>query len=258
MIFSKAHILYLLLFLPIFIFSWLLLDIKSKRKLESIIPKHHWPRLIPGLSFTRRRLKFFFFILAIIFIIISCAQPRFGYKKVEKIRRGNHIMIALDTSKSMLAKDITPNRFQRAKQEIKGLLQTVKGDQVGLLLFAGESFIQCPLTNDYAALSLFLDHSHVNSIPKPGSNLAKAIKKTRLNFKNIKGEKLLILFTDGENFDNDPIDSAKVAAKENIKILSVGIGNKEGEPIPIFDTQNNQIGYKKDKNNKRSIFQPQR
>eukprot|EP01047_Picozoa_sp_COSAG01_P000412 COSAG01_NODE_7_length_54400_cov_1218.054935_36_plen_339_part_00 len=250
MSFENPGFLNLLYFIPLLGLLWFYLQNKNATLLETLIPKSRWPQLIPGLSFTRRRNIYLLHLLTFTFIIIAAAGPQYGYKTIEKSRKGANLLIALDTSKSMLARDVLPSRFSLAKQEIKGLISQLQGDQIGLLLFAGESFVQCPLTLDYSALHLFLESSQVGSIPKTGSNLAKAIRKARLHFrKYTSGQNILIIFTDGENFEHDPVESAKVANKEKIKIFTIGVGKNDGEPIPIFNDNGSLKGYKKDKNN---------
>ena len=175
MTFENPKLLLLLWVIPTLLILWTWLQLKSKNKLSHIIPTSQWKNIIPGLSYKRRFWIIISYLVCISCLIIAASQPRYGYKVVEKSRKGLNILIALDTSKSMLAKDLIPNRFTIAKQEIMGLVHLLKGDQIGLILFAGKSFIQCPLTLDYSALSLFLRNSNVGSIPSPGSDLAQAI-----------------------------------------------------------------------------------
>ncbi|MEK9657669.1 MAG: VWA domain-containing protein [bacterium] len=251
MTFAKPNLLWMLLIIPVITGIFILLQINARKKLIRIIPRRHWPTIIPGLCYKQRAWIYTLYLLSFIFLILACAQPQYGFKIIKTARKGINIFIALDTSTSMLAKDVLPNRFTLAKQEIIGLINNLKGDQIGLILFSGDSFIQCPLTLDYNSIMMFLENSQIGSIPKPGSNLAQAIKTARLNFKKYKsGQNILIIFTDGENFENDPIASAKVASKENIKIFPIGLGKSDGEPIPIFNNKTQLIGYKKDKDNK--------
>lgn len=250
MIFVHPYLLLLLIFVLLFFIIWTFLQYRSKKRLARIIPTSQWHSVIPGLSYKRRSASVVCFCLALCCIIFAMGQPKYGYKIVEQSRKGINILIALDTSISMQAKDIFPNRFHTAKKEIKGLINLLKEDHIGLLLFAGKSFIQCPLTSDYNAFSMFLDNSTIGSINSPGSDLAQSIKTARLTFQNHKNsQNILVIFTDGESYVNDPIASAKLAVKENVKIFTVGVGQTKGEPIPIYDEQNQVIGYKKNKQN---------
>ncbi len=176
-------------------------------------------------------------------------RPQFGVKFEKVSRKNQDILIALDTSKSMLAQDIKPSRFFHAKQEIRTLLERLKGDQVGLIGFAGEAYVECPLTLDYLSLAMSLSEIEVGSIPIPGTDIATAIKLARQTFNAMgsQSRKILIVMTDGESFENDPIASAEVAQSQGVTIYTIGIGSATGEPIPEYDDQNQITGYKKDK-----------
>ena len=178
-------------------------------------------------------------------------RPQYGvvFKTVE--RRGHDIYIAIDTSKSMLAQDTQPSRLEHAKREVLGLIDELKGDRIGLIAFAGDAFIQCPLTTDYAALKMYLDFLDAGVVPTPGTDIATAIKTARLSFNRVsKGNKrVLIILSDGESFENDPVKSAEVAFDQDITIYTIGVGTPTGEPIPEFNEAGQLIGYKKDKQN---------
>ena len=169
------------------------------------------------------------------------------FKTVE--RRGHDIFIAVDLSQSMLAQDIKPSRLEHAKREVLGLINELKGDRIGLIGFAGDAFIQCPLTFDYAALKMYLDIMHPDLMPTPGSDLATAIKTARQSFKRTSKGKhpVLILISDGESFGKEALEMAKSAAKKGMVIYALGIGTLSGEPIPLYDDYGRIQGYKKDK-----------
>jgi Ca-activated chloride channel family protein len=187
------------------------------------------------------------FILAVALIIVGLASPQWGARAVMLQRRGLDIVVALDVSKSMLAPDIKPNRLERAKREISAILDRLGGDRIGLVVFAGDAFIQCPLTLDGSAARLLLDAVSTNSGGRPGTAISEAIKTAAGMFeKNEQQFKVLILVTDGEGTEGDPIVEAQEAAKQGIRIYTVGVGTPQGEPIPEFDDSGNQTGFKKD------------
>ena len=224
---------------------------KRFHRLSSMISTPLWNRIIPHLSYSRRFWKRFLLIISLLFVLIALLRPQYGvvFKTVE--RRGHDIYIAIDTSKSMLAQDTQPSRLEHAKREVLGLIDELKGDRIGLIAFAGDAFIQCPLTTDYAALKMYLDFLDAGVVPTPGTDIATAIKTARLSFNRVsKGNKrVLIILSDGESFENDPVKSAEVAFDQDITIYTIGVGTPTGEPIPEFNEAGQLIGYKKDKQN---------
>ena len=154
-------------------------------------------------------------------------------------------LIVIDVSESMLAEDVKPNRLERAKREVIDLIEMLEGDRIGLIAFAGTSFVQCPLTLDYGACKMFLDYIDTDLIPVPGTAIAEAIRTSLKSFnKRERKSKALILITDGEDHEGEPIDAAKEAKKEGIKIFTIGVGREGGAPIPLKDGSG---GFKKDR-----------
>ena len=246
----QQNIFWIVVFLPIF--AIMFIGFKRRKKyLSRFIEPDLWFKMIPNLSYSRRFWKRFLSILAIIFLIIALMRPQYGliFKKVQ--RKGNDIYIAIDTSKSMLVKDIKPSRFEHAKREIYNLIEELKGDRIGIIAFAGDAYVQCPLTLDYGALKLFLNHLDVGSAPVAGTDIATAIKTARTSFEDTSdaSHKILIIISDGEGFENDPVKSAEVAKDNGISIYTIGIGTSAGEPIPLYDDEGAFQGYKKDKKN---------
>ncbi len=225
---------------------------KRKKGLEAFVNAALWPRIVPTLSLSRRFLSYSLWMVAFCLLIVAMMRPQYGLKFDTVTRKGQDIYIALDVSKSMLAKDLQPSRFAFAKQEIGSFIENLKGDRIGLILFAGNAFVQCPLTLDYSAVKLFLDDATIGSIPKPGTDLATAIKTARLSFKKKSQakRKILVIISDGESFENDPVESAQVAKEEGMVIYTVSLGSVEGEPIPLEPQAGGYGGYKKDKANK--------
>jgi len=170
-------------------------------------------------------------------------------KETTLVTKGRDIIIALDTSASMLAEDIQPNRMARAKHELERLIDRLQGDRVGLIVFAGEAFVQCPLTSDYTAAKMFLSEVDVGTVPVPGTSLDRAIDLARNKFVETERQyKVLILLTDGEQTTGDPMPAVEKAAAEGIQIYTIGIGSLSGVPIPIRDEKGQLVEWKKQKN----------
>lgn len=204
-------------------------------------------KLISKVSLEKRKFKVVLFLCGIFFIIVSLAQPQWGYHWEELRRTGIDIVIVLDTSKSMLADDIKPSRLSAAKLEIEDLLKILNGDRIGLVVFSGTSFLQCPLTLDYNAFRLFLDDVDTETIPQPGTDIGGAIKKALGTFeKDSKKHRAIILITDGEDHTGALESAAQKAKNEGVPIYVVGIGSSEGTPIPMLDEEGNK-SYLKDK-----------
>jgi Ca-activated chloride channel family protein len=203
-------------------------------------------KLMRSYSTQRRNLKYTLIIFSYILFVIALANPQIGKRLEEFTRKGVDIMVALDVSKSMLAEDIKPNRLEKAKHEISKLIDLLEGDRVGLIAFAGIAHVQCPLTLDYSAAKLFLNIMETDIIPQPGTALGEAIQKAIPAFNTEERKhKVLILITDGESHESDPLEVATEAEKEGIIIYTVGIGSAQGVPIPLYTKSGNQAGFKK-------------
>ncbi len=203
-------------------------------------------RVMPNISRSRQKLKAVLIIFAVIFVVIALIRPRWGYEWEEVKQRGVEIVVALDVSNSMLAEDVPPNRLRRARMELEDLLKILKGDRIGLVAFAGDSFLQCPLTLDYGAFMMFLDYIDTDLIEVQGTSLGKAINSSIKAFDPKSGKsKAIILITDGEDNSGEALKAAEEAKKAGIKIFAIGIGSEEGSPIPDKKTG----GFKKDSNN---------
>ena len=196
----------------------------------------------------RQILKAALIILGILFMTLALARPQIGTRLEEVRREGVNIIVALDVSLSMLAEDIKPNRLAKAKHEISAFIDLLEGDRIGLIAFAGEAFVQCPLTLDYGAAKTFLDIMDPSLIPEPGTNVGEAIALAIKNFEAQERKyKVLVLITDGEDHGGEPVRMAEVADKEGIVIYTVGIGSPKGVPIPLYGGGGNQKGFKKDR-----------
>jgi len=186
----------------------------------------------------KQRLKEAMIIAGICFAVFALMRPQWGFHWQELRRRGLDIIVALDTSKSMLATDVKPNRLERSKFAIQDLVKKLSGDRIGLIAFAGSAYLQCPLTVDYDGFLLALDDLDVGTIARGGTSISSAITRALGVFKEgDKKYKVLILITDGEDHEGDVLASAKKAAAAGLKIFCIGIGSSEGELIQVTDQQ---------------------
>jgi len=202
----------------------------------------------PYISFARQGGKAAMLIGAVLFMVLTLSRLQCGTHMEMMRREGIDLVVAIDVSSSMLAEDMKPNRIAKARQEVRGILDRLQGDRIGLVAFAGEAFIQCPLTLDYSAAEIFLDVIDVGLIPTQGTAIGTAIRKSSEAYETKERKhKVLILLTDGEDHDTDPVAAAETAREEGIKIYPIGIGSPVGEPIPQLDRKGQRVGYKKDK-----------
>jgi len=236
MSFGEPRLLALLWLLPL---AWLLLVLAGRareRARRRLADTGLLKRLVPGFDPARLRWKLFLFILGFGLVLFALPRPQIGSRLQEVKRRGLDVIVALDTSQSMLAEDLKPNRLEAAKREVEDLFRLLKGNRLGLVTFAGESITSCPLTLDASAASIFLDGITVNSVPVPGTNLDKAIRRALGAFgTREKRFKVLILVTDGESHEGDVLAAAKEAADEGVVIFTIGVGTPEGFTVPLRD-----------------------
>ena len=203
------------------------------KALRRFASPHLLRELTGNVSTSRRMLKNILLVAALGCLFIGLARPQYGKRWIEVKRKGIDILIAVDVSKSMLARDISPNRLERAKLAIRDFAARLEGDRVGLLPFAGTAFLMCPLTTDYAAFDASLTALDVHTIPKGGTNLGVAIHQASTILANEANHKILILVTDGEDLSNDALKAARQAKQEKMTIYTIGVGTPEGELIPL-------------------------
>ena len=188
-------------------------------------------------------------LLALSLIIIALARPQWGSQVRVVEQEGVQMMVLLDVSKSMLAQDIKPDRLTRAKLEISDLMDQLGGDELGLVLFSGASFIQFPLTSDYNTARSFLSSAGPGSISRAGTELGDAIRTAMSGFDQMhENQKVMLILTDGENHQPDVMQAAQEAAREEVLIYTIGFGSPQGEPIPEYGPDGSLLGYLKDKN----------
>ncbi|MBU0945417.1 MAG: VWA domain-containing protein [Proteobacteria bacterium] len=217
---------------------------RRKKELERFAASHLLTKLCKNVSSERRTVKKVLVIAAIGCCFLALARPQYGFKWVEVKRKGIDILFAVDTSKSMLAEDIRPNRLRRAKFAIMDFVSQLEGDRVGLLPFAGSAFCMCPLTIDYDAFESTLEALDTTIIPKGGTDLAAAITEAVAVLSNEANHKILVFITDGENLEGDALGAARAAAEKGMTIYTVGVGTREGELIPL--TRNGKTGFVKE------------
>lgn len=223
--------------------------VRKKRQLKQFGDLPLIMKNAPYISFARQGGKAVLILLGLVFITLALTRLQFGTHLEMLKREGIDLVIALDVSNSMLARDMQPNRLDKAKQEIQGIIQRLRGDRIGVVAFAGEAFIQCPLTLDYTAAEFLLGSMDQNSVSIQGTSIPSAIQMaTRCFEEKERQHKVLLLLTDGEDHDKGSEEAAEEARREGVKIYTVGIGNPSGEPIPLFDRAGNQVGFKKDEN----------
>ena len=204
-------------------------------------------RLSTSINWRGRRWRNALLLAALALFIFALARPQWGSEVREIKQEGLQVMVALDVSQSMLAQDIKPDRLQRAKLEIADLMARLDGDEVGLVLFSGASFIQVPLTSDYFTALNYLEGAGPGVISRPGTVIGDAIRTAARGFDpTLSSQKVLIVMTDGEDHETDPIAAAQEVADEGVLIYTIGFGTPEGEPIPVFDETGAIVDYKRD------------
>lgn len=210
----------------------------------------HWDTALPFRSPVRILLKRLMVSASLGLIVFALSGPQIGTRLIEVKREGTDIVIVFDVSESMNASDITPSRIVKARHEIGRLLKKLKGDRVALVPFASVAFIQVPLTLDYSSVLTTLEAMDPGMIPYPGTSLGEAIKMGSQAFKSeSKAQKIMLLITDSEDHETDPLQEAETASKAGIKIFTVGMATPAGAPIPIRDNRGNITGYKQYKKN---------
>ncbi len=236
--FAYGHILWLLLVIPpaLVVFFWWAMR-ERQRLMTQFIQARLLPGLISGVSPARMKARFVLITVAVALLLVALARPQWGFDWQESKQKGLDIVVAIDTSKSMLAEDIAPNRLARAKLAALDLMQQAKSDRLGLVAFAGGAFLQCPLTIDDNAFKQSVETLDVNIIPQGGTAVAEAINTALGAFKEGDNFKVLVLFTDGEDNDENAVEAAQAAAKEGMKIFTIGIGTTEGELLRIKDAK---------------------
>jgi Ca-activated chloride channel homolog len=233
--FANPDVLYLLLLLPVFVLLYILETIRKNRALKKLGDSKLIDQLVPELSKSRPLIKFILELAAFSSAIVMLARPQFGSKIEDVKKQGVEVIIALDVSNSMLSEDIKPDRLTRAKQAITRLVDNLDNDKIGLIVFAGDAYTQIPITTDYVSAKMFLSAISPEIVPKQGTAIGAAISLGMKSFSPGEAKsKAMIIITDGENHEDDPLKEAEEAAKAGIVIHTIGIGSTEGVPVPVY------------------------
>ncbi len=246
MSFGAPQWLWGLLLIPILIALFIRAEHRGLRRLQEFVSARLLPQLSGTVNRPRRVLRFALVLLGLSLALLSLAQPRWGYTFEDVKRKGLDLLIATDTSRSMLSNDVQPNRLERVKLAIQDLINELQGDRVGLIAFAGRAFLQAPLTIDYEAVMESVNDLDTTTIPEGGTNISSAIDLAMQSFgKSATGNRALIFFTDGEELSGDAVKVAKAAANAGVRIFTVGVGTPQGSLIPIT-SENGETAFVKD------------
>lgn len=226
--------LYLLLLIPAMIGLYLIAMRARERRIRKFGDPATVAQLMPDASPRRVRNKFILYLIAITFIVFGLARPQFGSKLKERERTGVEMMLVVDVSNSMLAQDFSPTRLERTKMAISRLLNDIDQDKVGLIVFAGDAYVQLPITSDYTTARTFISRLSPNMVTKQGTAIGAAIELAANSYSSeSEGSRVMIIISDGENHEDDPLAAAQIAADRGITIYTIGIGTPEGSPILI-------------------------
>lgn len=240
--FENPAFLYLLIIIPVFILIRLLGIRKRKRKLKKFGDIELVKQLMPDVSYSRRALKFWLMMAALALIIVMLARPQMGTKISQEKRSGIEVIISLDISNSMRAEDVVPSRLDKSKMLIENMVDNFTNDKVGLVVFAGDAFIQLPITSDYVSAKMFLQNVDPSLIATQGTDLAGAIDLSSKSFtQQDKVGRAILIITDGEDHEGGAIEAAKKACKNGIRVFVLGVGSPKGSPVP-----DGNGGYMKD------------
>lgn len=247
--FANIEYFYAMLLVPVLVLVYLLMARWRNKAFKSFGDSEVVKQLMPHYSSKRGKWKAFLQICAFTLMVVALAGPQLGSKLEEIKREGVDLVIALDISNSMLAEDLSPNRLERAKRAMLQLIDNLKGDRIGIVVFAGEAYVQLPITTDYGAAKMFINTINTDIIPTQGTAIGTAIDLAIRSFgenQNNKKSRTIIVVSDGEDHQDNPVESAKLAADEGITIHTIGFGSPKGAPIPVY-MNGKPAGYRKDK-----------
>lgn len=238
MIFAEPKYLMLLLLIPVFfVIQALVLKFRAKR-LRRFGDQALVEKLMPSYSKAKVWLRLSLFAIAFFFFILGIARPQMGAILKEHKTRGAEVMVVLDVSNSMLAQDYSPNRLERAKLAISRMVDKLRDDRIGLIVFAGNSFVQLPITTDYVSAKMFLSSISTESVPIQGTAMGEAISTALRSFSAQSDKsRAIIVITDGENHEDDPVAAARQAAELGVRVFTIGVGSPQGTMIPMGDGQ---------------------
>ena len=245
--FSHPEYLYALFLIPLFVMLFVWGVHVRRKRLQRFGDTELVSRLMPDASTRKPVLKFVLLMIACAFAVVGVAGPKFGTKLQETKRTGSEIIIALDVSNSMMAEDIQPNRLERAKQAVSRLIDRLGENKIGLIVFAGEAYTQLPITTDYVSAKMFLNTISPEIVPIQGTAIGAAVNLAVNSFSpTSEAGKAVIVITDGENHEDNPVQAAEEAIKRGINVYTIGVGSTQGTPIPVR-TASGQRDFIKDK-----------
>ena len=232
-LFAQYRYLLLLLLVPVILIAHALKLRGRRKRVERFGDSALVEELMPSYSKAKGWLRTILYSLAFFFFVIGLARPQIGAKLSEREAKGAEIMICLDVSNSMLAEDYSPNRLERAKLAISRIVDRLQEDRIGLIVFAGSSFVQLPITTDYVSAKMFLNSIDTGSVPVQGTAIGDAVLTAARSF-SAQSEKsrAIIVITDGENHEDDPVDAVRQVVGMGIKVYTIGVGSLQGQPIP--------------------------
>ena len=234
MIFAQSQYLFLILLVPVFFLVQAIVLKLRRRRLQRMGDEALVERLMPSYSKAKVWVSVVLFSLGFFFFVIAISRPQIGAALKERQTKGAEVMIALDVSNSMLAEDYSPNRLERAKLAISRMVDRLRDDRIGLIVFAGNSFVQLPITTDYVSAKMFLSSISNESVPIQGTAIGEAINTAMRSFSSQSDKsRAIIVITDGENHEDDPVAAAKQASDLGVRVFAIGVGSPEGTMIPI-------------------------
>ena len=246
--FEHPEYLYWLIIIPVLVLIYILFRIGQRKRFERFANIGMRGSLVPTYSSRRANFKFVIFLLMIACVILALANLQSGSKMEEVKREGIDLYLAVDVSNSMNAEDIVPSRLERSKQAINKLINEMKGDRIGVIVFADKAFVQLPITTDYSAAKMFLSTVNTSLVASQGTAIAEAINLAVKSFSDEEHSKAIVIISDGEDHENDAaVKAAQEAAKHGIRIYTIGMGLPDGAPIPQYNQYGHQTGYRKDK-----------
>ncbi len=253
--FEHINYLWLLALVAVLGMLWVYVEWRRRKRLRAWADEEMFGRLIPDRSRWRPLTKMTLVLLGMALLVVALANPQFGTRIEKSKSAGSDVAVCLDLSNSMMAEDVQPNRLERSKRVVANLLNELAGDRVSLVAFAGSSFIQMPLTGDYGATKLFLDEMDCSMMSEQGTAIGDAIDKAMqtLGYGDEEREwqrnkkRAIVIISDGENHEDDAVGAARNAAREGVRVCTIGMGLPEGTPIPEFDARGRRTGYRRDR-----------
>ena len=258
-IFARYKFLLLLLLIPVILIAYAVKMRLRRKRLERFGDASLVEELMPSYSRSKGWVRIVIYCLAFFFFVIGLARPQLGAKLSEHEAKGAEIMICLDVSNSMLAEDYSPNRLERAKLAISRIVDRLQEDRIGLIVFAGSSFVQLPITTDYVSAKMFLNSIDTGSVPIQGTAIGDAVLTAARSFSpQSEKSRAIIVITDGENHEDDPVEAVRQVTEMGIKVYTVGVGSLQGQPIPkdgqlMRDKDDNIVVTRLDENTLRQM-----